>query len=231
MRVLVIGIIVAMITIGCRQPRNDRLNPSHVTDDTQRWNAETQSANYNIYAHRETVYIVASVIDRNIVIGNGTLFPKVKKRITLQKDGKGLSGIGLWADEDGLPPVKGDGFGSALAIHENDPIAFSGDLMEGGRAIVAVGAPSHDGTGAVFVFRIGKDGYGKEGLWWEAKVVPQNLSKGRRRYNQTLVGGEPSKGVGSEVNFITYNEETHLEILSQVGGTVLIPISVFLTVG
>ena len=126
-----------------------------------------------------------------------------------------MSGIGLWT-----------------AIYENDPVSFSGDLIEGGKAIVAVGAPSHDGAGAVFVFRLGKDGYGKGGLWWEVKITPQALSKeGRRKYNQTLVGEEPSKGFGSEVDFISYNGETHLEILSQVGGKVLIPISAFLAVG
>ena len=90
MKVLVIGIIVAMITIGCGQPQNIRLNPSHVTDNTQQWNAETHSANYKIYAHEETVYILSSVIDDNLVIGNGALFPQVKKKIHTSEGWKGI---------------------------------------------------------------------------------------------------------------------------------------------
>ena len=236
---VLLAILATAFTLGCDRIQN--VVTPNIIEEVKGWDSETHSANYSAYSEEGTIYILSTTEERNAVIGigNGPLFPQIKTRRTFSE---GFDGYGLWKGQDKAHPTEGDGFGTTIAIHENkkDRFTSSSHLMSGGRALVAVGAPEHnEGGGALYVFRLGVDGYGDEGIWWEAKITPQNLmdslhaGEGSRhlKYHPVLKGDFPHEGFGSRVDFIEVEEKTYLEIESEDGDKVWIPVWVFLSIG
>lgn len=214
--VLLAALSTTILMLGCERAQNI-LNPmnTETVGQTGWWDTEARSTNYSIYSSEGTVYIL-SVYGYDAVIGDGKLFPQIKTRATFEK---GFAGYGLWKGDDSSPPTKEGQFGRALAIHENDlPVQES--LIAGGRALLAVGAPEEN---AVYIFRLGVDGYEKEGVWWEAKITASSL---QRMGFKDLPG--PGDGFGHSVKFIN----GYLSINSKSGRIgISIPIQEFLSIG